>query len=182
MGPDEVDIRFWPLRVMVRGDRAVAALRWPLAIALVVLALTLGIAVGFQLQGSACQIWGNVSRAPFGDVAERPPRSAFEPETAPGSGKLGALLRATVHSARSFHASGCHPEIECRVERINPLVLPPIFFSSNAMVFAMMCSAKRYDKFVACFSPQCAWLGEAQMMSVRGRSFADQTRLRGYKS
>lgn len=49
MGPDEVDIRFWPLRVMVRGDRAVAALRWPLAIALIVLALTLGITVGFHL-------------------------------------------------------------------------------------------------------------------------------------
>jgi len=49
MDPDRIDIRFWPLRVMVRGDRAIAALRWPLAIALVVLALSLGIAVGLRL-------------------------------------------------------------------------------------------------------------------------------------
>ncbi len=49
MDPDRIDIRFWPLRVMVRGDRAVAALRWPLAIALVTLALTLAVAVGLRL-------------------------------------------------------------------------------------------------------------------------------------
>ncbi|MDO8979421.1 MAG: hypothetical protein Q7V17_09335 [Afipia sp.] len=49
MDPDRIDIRFWPLRVMVRGDRAIAALRWPLAIALVVLALSLGIAVGLRM-------------------------------------------------------------------------------------------------------------------------------------
>lgn len=49
MDPDRIDIRFWPLRVMVRGDRAISALRWPLAIALVALALSLGIAVGLRL-------------------------------------------------------------------------------------------------------------------------------------
>lgn len=42
MGPDRIDIRFWPFRVIVRGDRAIAALRWPIGIALVTLALTLG--------------------------------------------------------------------------------------------------------------------------------------------
>lgn len=49
MRPDRVDIRFWPLQVMVRGDRAIAALRWPLAIALVIVALTLGITVVLRL-------------------------------------------------------------------------------------------------------------------------------------
>ncbi len=49
MCPDRIDIRFWPLRVMVRGNRAIAALRWPLAIALVVLALPLAIAVALRL-------------------------------------------------------------------------------------------------------------------------------------
>jgi len=49
MDPDRIDIRFWPLRVMVRGDRAIAALRWPLAITVLVLALSLGIAVGLRL-------------------------------------------------------------------------------------------------------------------------------------
>lgn len=49
MGPDKIDIRFWPLKVMVSGDRAITALRWPLAIALVTLALALGVAVGMRL-------------------------------------------------------------------------------------------------------------------------------------
>jgi hypothetical protein len=49
MGPDRIDISFWPLSVRVRGDRAIAALRWPLAIALVVLALTLGMVVALRL-------------------------------------------------------------------------------------------------------------------------------------
>jgi hypothetical protein len=42
MGPDQIDIRFWPFKVTIRGDRTIAALRWPLAIALMILALTLG--------------------------------------------------------------------------------------------------------------------------------------------
>lgn len=45
MDPDQIDIRFWPFRVIVRGDRAITTLRWPLAIALVILALTLGVTV-----------------------------------------------------------------------------------------------------------------------------------------
>jgi hypothetical protein len=45
MIPDEVEIRFWPLRVVVRGNRAISSLRWPIAIALVTLTLTLGIAL-----------------------------------------------------------------------------------------------------------------------------------------
>lgn len=49
MAPDRIEICFWPLKVMVRGDRAIAVLRWPLAIAMVVLALTFGIAVGLRL-------------------------------------------------------------------------------------------------------------------------------------
>lgn len=49
MGPDRIDISFWSLRVRVRDDGAIAALRWPLAIALVVLALTLGMAVAVRL-------------------------------------------------------------------------------------------------------------------------------------
>ncbi|EKS41517.1 hypothetical protein [Afipia broomeae] len=49
MDPDRIDIRFWPLRVMARGERAVAALRWPLAFALVTLALTLAVAVALRL-------------------------------------------------------------------------------------------------------------------------------------
>ncbi|MFZ5681368.1 hypothetical protein [Afipia sp. DC4300-2b1] len=49
MDSDRIDIRFWPLRVMVRGERAVAALRWPLAFALVTLALALAVAVALRL-------------------------------------------------------------------------------------------------------------------------------------
>ncbi len=49
MAPDRIDIRFWPLRVLIRGDRAIAALRWPIAITLVTLALALGMAVGLRL-------------------------------------------------------------------------------------------------------------------------------------
>jgi len=45
MSPNPIDIRFWPLRVVVRGDRAIAALRWPLAIALATLALAFGTTV-----------------------------------------------------------------------------------------------------------------------------------------
>ena len=49
MRPDRVDIRFWPLRVMVSGERAIAALRWPLATVLVILVLTLAVVVGLRL-------------------------------------------------------------------------------------------------------------------------------------
>ena len=49
MRPDRVDIRFWPLRVMVSGERAIAALRWPLATVLVMLVLTLAVVVALRL-------------------------------------------------------------------------------------------------------------------------------------
>lgn len=45
MIPDEVDIRFWPLRVVVRGNRAISSLRWPIAITLFALSLALGAAL-----------------------------------------------------------------------------------------------------------------------------------------
>lgn len=48
MAPDRIDIRFWPLRVMVKGERAIAALRVPLAIAMVTLAITLGVVCGVR--------------------------------------------------------------------------------------------------------------------------------------
>ncbi|EKS31820.1 hypothetical protein [Afipia clevelandensis] len=49
MRPDRIDIRFWPLRVMVSGERAIAALRWPLAMVLVILVLTLAVVVGLRV-------------------------------------------------------------------------------------------------------------------------------------
>lgn len=49
MRPDRIEIRFWPLRVMVSGEHAIAALRWPLTMALVILALALGIVVTVRL-------------------------------------------------------------------------------------------------------------------------------------
>jgi len=49
MRPDRVDIRFWPLRVMVSGERAIAALRWPLATVLVILVFTLAVVVALRL-------------------------------------------------------------------------------------------------------------------------------------
>ena len=49
MRPDRVDIRFWPLRVMVSGERAIAALRLPLATVLVMLVLTLAVVVALRL-------------------------------------------------------------------------------------------------------------------------------------
>lgn len=49
MEPNRIDIRFWSLRVMVSGDRAIAALRWPLAMALVILVLTLSVVVTLRL-------------------------------------------------------------------------------------------------------------------------------------
>jgi hypothetical protein len=49
MRPDRIDIRFWPLRVMVSGERAITALRWPLATVLVILVLTLAVVVTLRL-------------------------------------------------------------------------------------------------------------------------------------
>ncbi len=49
MRPDRVEFRFWPLRVMVSGEHAIAALRWPLSVALLILTLTLGVVVALRL-------------------------------------------------------------------------------------------------------------------------------------
>lgn len=34
----EIEVRFWPFKLAARGDRAIAAVRWPLAVILVAVA------------------------------------------------------------------------------------------------------------------------------------------------
>lgn len=49
MVTDRVEIRPWPLKVIVRGDRTIAAFRWPLSIALVILVAMIGIAIAVRI-------------------------------------------------------------------------------------------------------------------------------------
>lgn len=37
----EIEVRFWPFRLLARGDRAIAAVRWPLAAILIAVAATI---------------------------------------------------------------------------------------------------------------------------------------------
>jgi hypothetical protein len=37
----EIEVRFWPFKLLARGDRAIAAVRWPLAVILVTVAIAI---------------------------------------------------------------------------------------------------------------------------------------------
>jgi hypothetical protein len=38
---DEIEIRLWPFRLSARGDQAIAAVKWPLAIVLIAVAVAI---------------------------------------------------------------------------------------------------------------------------------------------
>jgi hypothetical protein len=38
---DRTDIRFWPFQIAVEGDRAIAALKWPLALVLIAVSVAI---------------------------------------------------------------------------------------------------------------------------------------------
>lgn len=37
----EIEVRFWPFKLSARGDRAIAAVRWPLALIMVAVAVAI---------------------------------------------------------------------------------------------------------------------------------------------
>ena len=68
-----------------------------------------------------------------------------------------------------------------RRRRIDPGFAPPCGFIATAMDLTMMAAAQRHGEFVADFSPECAVLGEPQMMGIGGPATANQTRLFGHE-
>lgn len=38
---DRIDIRFWPFKLTVEGDRAIAAVKWPLALVLIAVSVAI---------------------------------------------------------------------------------------------------------------------------------------------
>jgi hypothetical protein len=48
-GPTEIDIRFWPFRLLARGDRAIAAMKWPITAVLFAVALAILISLFSEL-------------------------------------------------------------------------------------------------------------------------------------
>jgi hypothetical protein len=75
----------------------------------------------------------------------------------------------------------CLPERGSDAKRLDPVVAPPSFFLAMPMQFAVMESANGDGKLVAHLPSDRSLLGELDVMGVRRRATADQTRLRGHE-
>ena len=70
------------------------------------------------------------------------------------------------------------PELSGNWAGIDAKIVPPGSFVTRVMERAMMCAAQRDSELVADFTPEGPRLGKAKVMGIRGRSPADQARLR----
>lgn len=84
MAPDRIEIRFWPLRVMVKGERAIAALRVPLAVAAVTVAIILGVAspADFEDRFAYQMLWNAPATGGAPSRTHRSPPTVHEPTSA----------------------------------------------------------------------------------------------------
>jgi hypothetical protein len=70
----------------------------------------------------------------------------------------------------------------CNGEGVNPLVPPPDAFVAATVRVAMVQSANGNGELVADLAPHRPLLCELDVVGIRGRSTADETRLSGHKS
>jgi hypothetical protein len=73
------------------------------------------------------------------------------------------------------------PKACCNGERIDLLVLPPSAFIPASVEVTMVQPAERNGEFVTDLSSYSPVLCKLEVMSIRGRPSADETRLRGHK-
>jgi hypothetical protein len=67
------------------------------------------------------------------------------------------------------------PQIVSYIERCDADIRPPAPLIAGSMELAVVSPAKRNRELIAGFEAKRARLGEFQVMSVKGRSLADQT-------
>src|SRR6516162_64081 len=115
---------------------------------------------------------------------ETPPHRPSCPQARPPS--LGRRFRSLIRSFPLRGGLGLNgwvvrprvlPKPQRHWNRINVESLPPCGFVSGAMELAVMRPADRHDELIAHSAPECARLGEGEVMRVRRYAAAHQARL-----